>query len=480
MTRFPKALKISLFAFGGLAGILVLAALALFLVDVESYKPRVEAMASSRLGMDVTVEGQLHIGIIPELHVTLEHVRMRNRGSEIAFVEKADLAIEFLSLLRQNLRFGNIALKRARLSIELGRDGKYNFEKPPGSEAAFPALDIPQVSFAELIVAYVNKGSDDAFEARSCNGELSRVRHPGKAKFLSRLSLSGQFTCRELAGKKALISDVRFSVEATEGVFDFKPFTMRAFGGEGSGALRVDRSRAVPVVQLDYALRKFRIEEYFKTLLPGKSASGPMDFSITLAMRGPTRGELRRSARGEMSLSGTNLTLAGVDLDKELSRYAASQRFNLFDLTAFVFAGPLGLALTKGTQLASLSHPDGGTTPIRTVVSKWKVEKGVAHASDVAWTTRENRLALHGALDFVDDEFDDVVVALIDSNGCAKVRQRIRGPFGNPVVEKPDVLTAITGPVRKLLDRARELVSDRKSTRLNSSHIQKSRMPSSA
>src|SRR6185503_9556639 len=115
------------------------------------------------------------------------------------------------------------------------------------------------------------------------------------------------------------VSDIRFSVEATEGVFDFKPFTMRAFGGEGSGALHVDRSGAVAVVHVDYALKKFRIEEYFKTLLPGKSASGPMDFSITLSMRGAARGELRRSAHGQMSLSGTNLTLAGVDLDKDLS-----------------------------------------------------------------------------------------------------------------------------------------------------------------
>ena len=460
MARIPKALKISLLAFAGLVGILALVALAvLLLVDVDSYKPRVEAMASGTLGMEVKVEGPLHIGFLPEFHVTLENVRIRNRGAEIAFVEKADLAIELLSVLRQDLRYGDIALRHTRFSIELGRDGKYNFEKPPGSEAVFPALDIPQVSFTELIVAYVNKGSDDAFEARNCSGELRRMRHPGGAAFLSRLSLSGQFACAEVAGKKAPMSDVRFSVEATEGVFDFKPVLMRAFGGEGSGTLHVDRSGAVPVVRLDYALKRFRIEEYFKTLLPGKSASGPMDFSIALSMRGRTRGELRRSAHGDMSLSGTNLTLAGVDLDKDLSQYAASQRFNLFDLTAFVFAGPLGLAVTKGTQLASLVHADGGTTPIRTVVSKWKVEKGVAHASDVALTTRENRLALHGGLDFVDDEFDDVVVALIDANGCAKVRQRIRGPFNDPVVEKPDVLTAITGPVRKLLNKARELVS---------------------
>jgi len=83
----------------------------------------------------------------------------------------------------------------------------------------------------------------------------------------------------------------------------------------------------------------------------------------------------------------------------------------------------------------------------------------VAHAKDVALATRENRLALQGGLDFVDDEYDEVIVALIDSNGCAKVRQRIRGSFSRPTVEKPSVLVSLAGPVLSLLNKARDLIS---------------------
>ena len=459
MRRIPKALKIVLFALGALAAVLVLAALAvLALVDVDSLKPRVESAASSALGMDVTVEGRLRIGFLPGLHVALGNVRIRNRGSELAFVETAELAIELLPLLHQELRYGGITLDRARISVERGKDGRYNFQKPPGAIAEFHALELKQVSFPELAFAYVDKASGSGFESRSCSGELTNMRHPGGAPFLMRLSLSARFACGEVRGMETPVSDVKFSVEATDGVFDFKPVTMRVAGGQGSGSVRMDRSAAVPVLHLAYSLSKFQVGEFLKGLPPGKSVSGLMDFSTTLSMRGRTRVDLRRSATGQMSLSGTNLTLAGMDLDKAFSKYESSQNFSLFDLSAILLAGPVGLLVTKGYDFSNLALQAGGSTPIRTVVSRWKVEKGVAQAGDVAMATGESRLALRGGLDFADDEYDEVFVALVDSNGCARVRQRIRGPFSKPVVEKPGVLTSVAGPVVNLLGKAMDLL----------------------
>jgi uncharacterized protein involved in outer membrane biogenesis len=459
MARKSKALKIVLLAVGGLAAVLLLAGLAvLLLVDVDAYKPRVETAASKALGMDVTIEGRLHIGFIPGLHVTLEKVHIRNRETEIAFVEDAELAIELLPLFQQELRYDSITLNRARIYIQRGRDGRYNYEKPPETKAAFHPLDLQRLSFPELVFVYADKIADTGFESGNCTGELTNLRHPGDAPFLARLSLSGQFACGELRGKETKVSDLKFSIEATDGVFDFKPVTMRVYGGSGSGSMRMDRSAEVPVLHLNYSLSRFRIEEYFKGSAPEKSVSGVMDFSTTLSMRGRTRVELRQSANGEMSLSGTNLTLDGVDLDKKLSKYASSQNFNLFDMTAFLFAGPIGLVVTKGYDFSSIARQSGGSTQIHTVVSKWKVEKGIAHAQDVALATSENRLALQGGLDFVDDVFDEVFVVLIDSEGCAKVRQRIRGPFSKPVVEKPAALMSLAGPVVNLLRKARDLL----------------------
>ena len=48
-------------------------------------------------------------------------------------------------------------------------------------------------------------------------------------------------------------------------------------------------------------------------------------------------------------------------------------------------------------------------------------------------------------------------MALIDGKGCAKVRQKIHGPFQKPVVEKPNIFMSLAGPAVKLLMKGRDL-----------------------
>ncbi|MEO8101671.1 MAG: AsmA family protein [Betaproteobacteria bacterium] len=455
----PKTLRRLLFALAGAAGVLLLMALAVRLFfDINAYKPRVEAAASRSLGMVVTVEGPLGIGFTPALQVTLENVRVHHRGTEIAFVKAIDLTIPILPLLRQEIRYDDIATRGARISIVRSREGRYNYERTDGVPAAFHALDLKSVSFADLIVAFSDQITGGGFESTGCRGGLKDMRHPGDAPFLRRLSLSGEFACREVRGKNSTVSDLTFSVAATDGVFDFKPVTLRAFGGDGSATLRIDRSAEIPTFEVHYALSKLHIEEFFKPQASGKSVSGQMNFSTTLTLRGKTRVDMKQSAQGEMSLSGQNLVLGGVDLDKQLPKYESSQNFNLLDVGALLFAGPIGLAVTKGVELTSLAQPAGGSTQIRTLVSVWKVEKGVAYAQDVALATPQQRLALHGGLDFVGNKYQDVTVALVDSNGCARVRQKIAGPFNQPAAEKSAILVSV-GPVMNLVDKARKLFS---------------------
>jgi len=464
--------KIALFAAGGLFALLILAAVALVLfVDVNAHKPWLEAAASDALGMEVRIGGRLGIGLFPGFHVTLEDVRIRNRGADVASAKETILGIELLPLLHKELRIVKIGMKRPRISIEQDRDGKFNFERPEeegGRKTTVEAkgrrfsLDVTKISLSDGALFYADKKTGEVLEAGDFTLDVSRLRLTGgkKPDLLKDLSFVAEFACKEFRKGSLAVSNLKLRLEGKDGILDLNPVTMRLFGGQGSGSLRVNVSGSVPHYQLSYFLSRLRIEDFLKVLSPKKVAEGSMDFSSSLSTQGKTMNEIKRNANGEVSLRGENLTLDGVDLDRNFSRYESSQSFNLVDVGAFFIAGPFGPLITKGYNFGSLFRGSGGSTRIRALVSDWKVEHGIAQAKDVAMATNENRIALVGGLDFINERFNDVIVAVVDGKGCAKVRQKIRGPFQKPEVEKVSVLHSAAGPLLNLFKRAEKLLGE--------------------
>lgn len=445
-------------AIGALLGLLVLAAISLSVfLNPDRYKPRFEAAVSGMTGMEVGVGGRLGIGVFPNLHVTLEDVHIRNRGADVATAKAARLGVDFLPLLAGEVRITKIALEHPSLFIERGRDGKFNFENE--ARGPSPSLNLANVSFSDGTLRYRDEQSGAGFEAGDCRLDVSRLQLSGgeRADLLKQLSLAAELVCGKLRTKDYAASDLTVSVAGQRGVFDLKPLTMQIYAGQGSGSIRADFTGAVPLYHVRYSLSQFRIEDFLEDRSPQKSAEGAMDFSANLTMRGEAVNKLRQTTEGQISLRGKNLILNGRDLDQAFARFESSQTFNLVDVGAFFFAGPVGLAVTKGYDFASILQGSDGRSEIRTLVSDWKVERGVALSQDVAMATNENRVALQGALDFVNERFDDVTVALIDTKGCIKAQQKVHGPFKKPVVEQQSTLTSLTGPVVRLLEKVGRL-----------------------
>jgi AsmA protein len=455
-----KSSKIILIAVSALAATLVLLATVTALVLRLNAKPPVEAIASEALGMEVHVGGRLTVGFLPGLHVALADVHLRQRGAEVASAAEVDLGIELLPLLHKELRTVRIKLKRLTIAIERDHDGKLNIDALSEANGRLPPLDVARVFVSDATLAYADKQSGRAFEAAGCNVDVSRLRlSAGKRPdLLKNLSLVANITCGQVRTKDSAASDLRLSVAAQGGILRFDPVTMQLFGGHGSGEVRADFTGSVPIYQVRYRLTQFRLEEFFRILSPKSIGEGSMDFSATLSLRGKTTDAQLPTAAGVVSLRGDNLTLAIGDLDEKLSRYESSQSFNLIDVGAFFFAGPLGLAVTKGYNFARIFQGAEGSTAIRSLVSEWQVEHGVAQAKDVAMATRANRIALQGGLDFVSGRYDEVTVAVIDAKGCVRVQQKVHGPFLDPVAEKPSALGTLTGPTRTLLRKTRSLL----------------------
>lgn len=455
-----KILKIFLIAVSGIISLLVLGAVVLLLfVDANAHKPRLEAAASKALGMEVRVGGRLGVGFFPGLLVTLEDVRIRNREADIVSATEAWLWIDILPLLRQEIRIGKIALKQPIITIERDPKGHFNFENPEPSGGTLPVLNLAKISLVGGRLHYADKQSGGGFEAGDCSLNVDRLRLAGgrSADFMKNLSIKAELSCGEIRKNDFTLSGVKLSVSGKGGVFDLKLVTMHAFGGQGTGSVQADYSGTVPRYQVRYSLLQFNIGEFFKVLSPQHVAQGPMDFTVALSMQGSTAHDMRQSAEGELSLRGEHLVLDGNDIDDKIARFKSSQNFNIVDVGAFFFAGPAGLAITKGYNFVSIFQGSGGRSDIRTFFSSWKVEHGVAQAQDVALATHRNRIALQGGIDFVNERFNGVTVAVIDARGCATVRQKIRGSFRKPQIEQPKILRSLTGPAITLLKKGRDL-----------------------
>lgn len=457
-----NSLKSIILVIAGIIGLLILISVALiYFVDAGVYKPRLERAASEALGMEVRTGGRPGIALFPGLYVRFDDVHIRNRGIEIASAKEARLEIALLPLLLKEIRIRRLGLQRPRISIKRDRDGVFNFEKKKEVKESSSTLALNHLSFTDGVFLYEDEQSGDGFEMDEFNLDVRslRVEEGNGEELLKHLSFTADFTCREIRTKDIVLSDVKYTGKGKDGVFAFNPVTMRLFHGQGSGSIEADFSAPVPHYVVRSSLAKFRIEEYFRTLSSKKVAEGSMDFAANLSMRGNTFKELTRSAEGEASLRGEHLTLYGNDLDSEFARFESSQNFNLVDVGAFFFAGPIGLVVTKGYDFASIFRgSEGSSSSIGKLLSDWRVESGIAQAKDVAMATNANRVALKGRVNFVNETYDDVTIALIDTHGCARVQQKISGPFGKPVVEKPNVLMSLAGPVVNLVKQAGDLL----------------------
>lgn len=445
----------------GLAGVLGVVAVALFiLVHANVDQARLEAVASQALAMEVRLGGSLRVGFFPGLLVTIADVHVRNGGADVVSADEAVVEIELLPLVRNEVRVARIELTRPKISIERDHAGRFNFESPATTAKTSPAVDLPKVSLSEATFVYADERFGGKFEAEGCRLDARDLRLPAgpRSNLMRDVSLTAELACTSVRRADLMVDDLKLSAVAAHGVFDLTPVTARSFGAQGSGIVRADFASAVPVYHFRYVLPQFPIEEFFKTVTRRTVATGRVDFSADLFSQGDSGKAMRQSLRGEISLRGRNLTLSGGDLDKEFAQFESSQRFSLVDIGAFFFVGPLGLVVTKGLNFATLLQEPSGSSEIKVLVSDWKVERGVARAQDVAMATKANRIALKGGLDFVDNRFDDLTLALVDEKGCAKVHQDVRGTFENPVVEKPGIIESLAGPALRLLKKGSEVL----------------------
>jgi len=248
------------------------------------------------------------------------------------------------------------------------------------------------------------------------------------------------------------IDDIFYDINVENGTYTVIPKKKSFFGSQGQGMHILKPFDEVPNYRFQYSIKQFNTEEMLKTFLEDTVVTGKMDFSMDITMSGNHWDSLVSNLNGEIHLAGKNLTMYGVDTDELLEKFKRSQRFTLVDVGAVLLAGPIGIAVTKGTDYASMIVLNSGDeTQVTKLVSDWSVHDGKLVMQDVAFATEKNRIAANGWLNFATDSLE-LTFALLNKNGCSIFSQDLYGSFEKPKTGDIKVVGTILAPVTNLWD----------------------------
>jgi AsmA protein len=454
----------------GVIALIACVVILVLLLKMQALKPQIEAAASNALGMEVLIKGRLGITLVPNFGISLKGVSVRNGGADVLTVEKMRIGLKLIPLMRREVRISRIALIKPVFSLVRYKNGTFNFETP-GRTLVEKLLDVTRSSISQGKLVYIDERSGERFEGADFDVTIRNLSYGGtdRPEPYMNISFDGDIKCKTLTINKFILTNVVMSAAGGKGILDVNPVRMDIFGGTGKGSMHMDVTGATPHYRVIAALDRLRVEELVTAVSPGKfppkSIEGAVKVSADLTAAGRNAQEVKRSLAGDLSLNGENLMLYSFDIDALITKYERSQNFNLVDVGAFFLAGPFGPAITKSYNFGSLYEElQGGKGLIRKLVSVWKVNKGIAEATDVALASKKHRIGMTGGLNFNNDRFVDVTVAVLDKRGCAVYSQKVHGPFGKPQIDKVSIFQSIGGSLSNALEDAWKIIQGGKCT----------------
>jgi uncharacterized protein involved in outer membrane biogenesis len=427
----------SLLIVGGIVTPIIIAAITTFLLfDINKFKSNIESAAFGATGLDVRINGKIGLFFSP-FGISAKDIHVAGKDGEILSLQNLKLGLELMPLLKKEIEITGCVLVKPAVNIVKDTKGRYNFEnfeKKPTKWKLKAAAGLKKIKLSNGSLIYIDKNTGEKTELKEINlaiRDLSLSDASGET--FKNISFTGSMDCKEVRKKNLTVDNVKSSIKVEKAVFYFKLLYMDIFGGRGEGDAEADKSKADAVYKINLKVSKLDFAKHEESFGAKKIIGGKGDLFASLSIREKRNRKLLSGIEGTLSIRGDNLVIYTMDLDKVLSSYETSKKFNLVDLGAFFIAGPLGTVALKGYTYGDLyKRTLGGRDVITHFISHWKIKGGVADATDCALATRHNRVALKGRLNLVGERYENVTVALLDDKGCAKFKQSISGPFGRP------------------------------------------------
>jgi uncharacterized protein involved in outer membrane biogenesis len=244
--------------------------------------------------------------------------------------------------------------------------------------------------------------------------------------------------------------DIKLNVTGKNDSLDIEFSSASQISTSEKGNLFMDISKKERSYKLQYAVTGASLEFFVEKFYKKKFLKGTIDYSVNLHAIGESWSFLKQNMAGEISISGDSIQLSGVDVDKVLRKFERSQNFNLTDIGAVLIAGPVGLAVTKGSDFVSLATVNlkpNHHTLIKELHTTWTLQNQQLITKDVAFATFQNRVAFTGRIDFARDSIPGLTIAVIDKNGCSLMDQKLYGKTNNLKTGKLNITKTLFGSV---------------------------------
>ena len=422
----PRLDRRGLIWLGGIAAAIVLVAGVCFavFVDVNRYKPSIEAAISQSLGMEFEIRGNVALRLLPRPALSARDIHLTKGTSEILSAEEIQVSPRWIPLvLHRRISINRLLLRKPQVRLEQ----RIAVQLRPGR--------LNSLSVQDGQVSYLDPSSGRSLEVRGLEVRLSGISlgESDELQPLARLksfSLRGTLHATSVQVGTFRASDVKCGVKAEAGLLQLDPVEVTLFGAPSVGSLTLDVQGSAPRIQVG-ATSQVDLGQVF----PGdvQYFAGTVQASLQVVGTGADLPAVRSTARGVLSIRGEHLSIRGWDVDQLIEDYNRSQKFSLIDIGAVLVAGPFGPLLIKGSDFSRLYAGMGhGESEIRKLASDWEIVDGRATAKDVAFSTLKNTVAFRGALNLGNDSLENFFVATVDPQGCARVKQRITGSFAHP------------------------------------------------
>ena len=398
-----------------------------------------------------------------KFNIGFENIDLKSSAGDIKVTgnimisDSLEQQIDFITRLK------NINIDRAKTELKL-TDINYSFLDSLNEvlntdfnlliKFSADSFEVRKFSLKKCNIFYGTAAREGALSAENIDFVIENMGYDNDDNSLK--SYEGNVYLQQLSKGKMKLNNIGFHFNMEDDKYRIYPDFKTLFGdGEISNntAFFIDLSDSVSSYRV-----QFKISDYNIAVLMGKFGfkkiiEGEMNLDFWAASKGENVEQLIANLNGKILANAQDLIFYGVDLDFILDKVQRLQTFNLVDISAYFIAGPLAPLATKGYDAASVITTSlGDKTNVSHFVSNWSVKNGRAEADDVALTTAKNRIAAKGIINLVENEYDDLTIAVLNRRGCSVVSQTINGPLVHPDRGKLDAIGPIRGTLESLFN----------------------------